>query len=176
MIKTNKIKYNTMKKVVANENTKKKRKYTKRIKITSSEKKENNNINDIITNIQEEIQEEEKFFELKCKDPKKQKNINIKPEPKKNKNKKKNSVTLNTVKNLTKMYPNLKGEEDKIIAILSSTTNIDDEIKKQYILHKIVINDKIYYRDEDNNVINSDLNLVGIYSCPRPNVYEYLFF
>jgi hypothetical protein len=45
----------------------------------------------------------------------------------------------------------------------------------EYVVEKITINNKAYYKDEFNNLVDNKLNLVGFYARNK-DIYEcYLF-
>ena len=141
-----------------------------------------------LTDIQGEFEAEEKIIEsTKNKNPKKKqikKNSSSHDEDdylKNNNNskKKENKIILDAVKKITEMYPDLKKDKNKLIlSLLAQKNENNNPMKSQncYLLHKIEINDKIYYRDNEFNIVDENLNLVGQYFCPKLNVYEYNFF
>lgn len=45
--------------------------------------------------------------------------------------------------------------------------------KKEYILQKIILEGKIYYRDPDFNLMDDKLNFAGMYTR-KGSVYEYI--
>jgi hypothetical protein len=62
---------------------------------------------------------------------------------------------------------------DKVLCdnILKSKQNVDDEC----ILEKITINNKVYYRDNNKNIIGIDKKLAGFYDY-KNNIYSYILF
>ena len=73
-----------------------------------------------------------------------------------------NSLTkldkIKIVDTIIEKYPNLKKERENIINLICQK----EDNKDKYIFDRIIINNKIYYRDKDNILVDSDLNIMGI--------------
>ena len=140
-----------------------------------------------LTDIQGEMDEEDKIIEstqtnvekqLK-KRGRKKKSDNLFAENKENNEKNKLILEkINAVEKVIKMYPNLKKDKNKIImGVLAPPENKDKiSFNNVYVLHKINIDGITYYRDNESNVIDQSLNLVGNFTKINNNVYKYTFF
>jgi hypothetical protein len=87
----------------------------------------------------------------------------------------KNSILkekLKVVDQILDMYPLLKKDRLHIVDNI-----LDKKIKKtnEYVLDKFIHNNKSYYRDTLGNIIDENVNLVGVYTFIS-NVYSYYFF
>jgi hypothetical protein len=141
-----------------------------------------------LTDIQGEIEEEEKIIETnqknKSKKPKKtgQDYTQLINKKSGSKDKEKKQILLAKIKAVEKVIelnPNLKKNKNELIlSVISQNDCTDNEInvQKEYILHKITIDDVIYYRDMEFNIVDKELNLVGQYSVRENNIYEYNLF
>ena len=67
-------------------------------------------------------------------------------------------------------YPELKKDRTHIINIIFEKIERVD----RYILDKLIINNKTYYRDRDNLLIDSDLNFAGIVSFESEKCLKYI--
>ncbi len=67
-------------------------------------------------------------------------------------------------------YPELKKDRNHIINVIL------DKIEKpdRYILERVVLNDKIYYKDNDNILIDADLNICGLCIDLGNNTFKYV--
>jgi hypothetical protein len=82
---------------------------------------------------------------------------------------------LNAINEVIKMYPHLKKDKNKILSkVLTPRTSTSTHMEeKGYVLQKVEIEGKIYYRDSYNAIMDDKLNLVGLYNC-KNQVYEYM--
>jgi hypothetical protein len=73
-----------------------------------------------------------------------------------------NSLTkldkIKIIDTIIENYPSLKKERGNIINLICQTVDNKDK----YIFDRITINNKVYYRDKDNILVDSDLNIMGI--------------
>lgn len=131
-----------------------------------------------INDIYNEIKNDEKILNLNIKE----KNINENENINKNENKQdKNKIIMekiSTVEKMIEMYPKLKKDKNKIIDnILQNKIKETNKYKEiNYKLQKININGLLCYRDNENNVIDNNLNLIGLYKILSDNIYEYILF
>lgn len=92
---------------------------------------------------------------------------------------KKNEITkekLEVLDIVLKENPHLKkNKQDLIDKIFHNTPPKQPPLPKEYVLDKITIEDKIYYRDNNCNVIDINQKLVGFYQNEGV-LYEYIFF
>ena len=67
-------------------------------------------------------------------------------------------------------YPELKKDRNHIINVIL------DKIEKpdRYILERVVLNNKVYYKDNDNILIDVDLNICGLCVVLGNNTFKYI--
>ena len=67
-------------------------------------------------------------------------------------------------------YPELKKDRNHIINIIM------DKIEKpdKYILERVILNNKIYYKDNDNIIIDVNLNICGVCIDLGMNTFKYI--
>jgi hypothetical protein len=89
---------------------------------------------------------------------------------------------LSVIDKFYKRYPHLTKDKPDFTKevleekIMKTDINININIKpKEYVLEKITIKNKTYYRDNNSIIIDSNLKLVGFYQN-KGNIYEYIFF
>jgi hypothetical protein len=82
---------------------------------------------------------------------------------------------INTIEKIIKIYPKLKKDKDMIISNILTKQDTKQYVTPIDLLHKIEINGKTYYRDNNLQIIDETCNLVGFYTH-KDNVYEYTFF
>jgi hypothetical protein len=73
-----------------------------------------------------------------------------------------NSLTkmdkIKIIDTIIENYPSLKKERGNIINLICQAVDNKDK----YIFDRITINNKNYYRDKDNILVDSNLNIMGI--------------
>jgi len=80
------------------------------------------------------------------------------------------------IKKMVKMFPNIECHLDKIIEkcfepnitgfinpVKDDITQISSFVKGEIVLDEILINNKIYYKDKHNGILDNEANLVGVY-------------
>lgn len=83
---------------------------------------------------------------------------------------------LSVVDKIFKKYPHLKKDKQNFIQEV-----LEEKIPKkfqqpiEYVLDKIILEDKVYYRDSYNNILDQDTKLVGFYQN-NGTKYEYILF
>ncbi len=70
------------------------------------------------------------------------------------------------VTKIKKLYPNIKIDKDEVIKKIIENTKDD----KLYTLDKLKYNDNVVYVDIFNNVIDKNINLIGIYDSFKNNI------
>jgi hypothetical protein len=67
-------------------------------------------------------------------------------------------------------YPELKKERSHIINVIL------DKIEKpdRYILERVVLNKKVYYKDNDSILIDENLNICGLCIVLGNNTFKYI--
>lgn len=77
---------------------------------------------------------------------------------------------IKIVDTIIEHYPELKKDRSTIInIILEKTENLD-----RLILDRVVINNKIYYRDKENILVDVNLQIVGIVQVLPDNNIKYI--
>jgi hypothetical protein len=146
---------------------KEKRKYTKKIKVgnnpnnsNSSDQNENNlNFANLDINAKANVNA----------------NPNLNPEQIQVKNKVL-TEKLSVVDKFYKKYPHLKKDKTNFIKeVLEEKIPKKPQQPYEYALDKIILEDKIYYRDKYNNIMDQDTKLIGFYQN-NGNKYEYILF
>jgi hypothetical protein len=67
-------------------------------------------------------------------------------------------------------YPELKKERNHIINVILEKIEKPD----RYILERVDLNKKVYYKDNDNILIDENLNICGICVDLGNNTYKYI--
>jgi hypothetical protein len=67
-------------------------------------------------------------------------------------------------------YPDLKKDRNHIINIILDKVEKPDK----YILERIDLNKKVYYKDNDNIIIDADLNICGLCVDYGNNTFKYI--
>jgi hypothetical protein len=74
------------------------------------------------------------------------------------------------VDTIIEYYPELKKERSNIInIILEKTERLD-----RFILDKVIINNKTYYRDKDNILVDVNLQIVGMVQILPDNTQKFI--
>jgi hypothetical protein len=145
---------------------KEKRKYTKKIKVENNSNSSDNIICENKLN----------FANL---DANANANVNANPNLNPEQIQIKNKVLtekLSVVDKFYKKYPHLKKDKANFTKEV-----LEEKIPKklqqplEYALDKIILEDKVYYRDSYNNVMDADTKLVGFYQN-NGTKYEYILF
>jgi hypothetical protein len=140
---------------------KEKRKYAKKVKVENNSNSSGNNL---------------KFENL---DKNAKANVNADPNLNSEQIQIKNKVLmgkLSVVDKIFKKYPHLKKDKQNFIQEV-----LEEKIPKkiqqpiEYILDKIILENKVYYRDSYNNILDQDTKLVGFYQN-NGTKYEYILF
>ncbi len=77
---------------------------------------------------------------------------------------------IKIVDTIIEYYPELKKERSNIInIILEKTERLD-----RFILDKVIINNKTYYRDKDNILVDVNLQIVGMVQILPDNTQKYI--
>jgi hypothetical protein len=77
---------------------------------------------------------------------------------------------IKIVDTIIEHYPELKKDRSTIInIILEKTENLD-----RLILDRVVINNKIYYRDKENILVDVNLQIVGMVQVLPDNNIKYI--
>jgi hypothetical protein len=82
-----------------------------------------------------------------------------------------NKLKLSVIDQVIEMFPQLKKDQTNIVNNILGHKEINNDY---YILDKFVYNDKVYYRDPYCHIIDTELNVVGIYNYENDN-YKYYF-
>jgi hypothetical protein len=83
---------------------------------------------------------------------------------------------LSVVDKFYKKYPHLKKDKKNFIQeVLEEKIPKNLQQPLEYVLDKIILEDKVYYRDSYNNIMDYDTKLVGFYQH-NGNKYEYILF
>lgn len=82
-----------------------------------------------------------------------------------------NKIKLNVIDKVIEMFPQLKKDQLSIVNNILGHKEINNDY---YILDKFIYNDKVYYRDPYCHIIDTELNVVGIYNYENDN-YKYYF-
>lgn len=77
---------------------------------------------------------------------------------------------IKIVDTIIEHYPELKKDRSIIINIILEKTERMD----RYILDKVVINNKSYYRDKDNILVDINLQIVGMVQILPDNTVKYI--
>jgi hypothetical protein len=119
-------------------------------------------INDVPTNKQkrESSGQDDKYFQQKTKE--------------KNKIK---MVKLAVIESLSKKYSCIKKDKDKIIKEqLEEKKEVKNPfVQNDYTLEKIILEEKVYYKDNHNNILDENIKLVGFYRDLKTK-YEFILF
>ena len=67
---------------------------------------------------------------------------------------------------IKKLYPNIKIDTDEVIKKIIENTR-DDRL---YILEKVKYKNRYIYIDIFNNIIDENINLIGIYDINKDNI------
>ena len=88
-----------------------------------------------------------------------------------------NSEKIKILDQIIKLCPNIKKNKESIIKKIISSENSIKPTKelKEYVLQQIIINNKIYYRDEYNCIVDKNINIVGVWNLINNN-YKYFLF
>lgn len=89
---------------------------------------------------------------------------------------KKNSIIkerILTIEKILEIYPNLKKDKKSIVDHVLGKKEVQ---KKCYILEKINVKNKNVYRDEQGNVINDKIELIGFWEQEKNGRIKYMFF
>jgi hypothetical protein len=102
-------------------------------------------------------------------------NINLNPEQIQVKNKVL-TEKLSVVDKFYKKYPHLKKDKTNFIKeVLEEKVQKPPPQPVEYIIEKITLENKVYYRDYYNNVMDQNTKLVGFYQ-KNGTEYEYILF
>ena len=83
-----------------------------------------------------------------------------------------NEEKIEIIDKILKMFPEMKNQRNIILSeILLPKQPIDD----RYILEKIIINNKTYYKDKYRNIIDTNINLVGMWELETGDFRYHLF-
>lgn len=84
---------------------------------------------------------------------------------------------LAVIESLCEEYPCLKKDKDKIIKKHLEETKliINPFVQNDYTLEKIILNNKILYIDNYNNILDESTKLIGFYKDLKSN-YEFILF
>jgi hypothetical protein len=86
------------------------------------------------------------------------------------------SDKLAVVDKFFKTYPHLKKDKNNFIKeVLGEKVDKLQQYQQEYTFDKIVLEDKVYYRDKFNNIVDEKAKLVGFYKNDC-NKYEYMLF
>jgi hypothetical protein len=96
------------------------------------------------------------------------------------KTKEKNKIKMEklaVIESLCKEYPCLKKDKDKIIKKhLEEKKEVKNPfVQNDYTLEKIIIEEKTYYKDDYNNILDENIKLVGFYKDLKTK-YEFILF
>lgn len=86
-----------------------------------------------------------------------------------------NMEKLAMIDSLCKEYPCLKKDKDKIIKKhLEETKQVKNPFtQNEYTLEKIIIDNKVYYKDDYNNILDENIKLIGFYNDLKTK-YEFI--
>jgi hypothetical protein len=76
---------------------------------------------------------------------------------------------LMTIDKIIEMYPHLKKDRDTIV---NNVLGKKEQKVNNFILEKVSFKDISFYRDPDGNLLDSDINLIGLY---LENDFEYIY-
>ena len=81
---------------------------------------------------------------------------------------------INMIEQIVKACPSIKEKTSDIIKKVLAP-NKEKPQPQEYVLQQIKLEDKLYYRDNDGNIVDEKLNFVGMYS-QKNKVYTYSLF
>lgn len=79
---------------------------------------------------------------------------------------------LMAIDKIIEMYPNLKKDRDVIV---SSVLGKIEKKPNTFVLEKILLDNISFYRDPEGNLVDSNINLIGVYAETDTEFIYYLF-
>lgn len=86
--------------------------------------------------------------------------------------KKKNDGDNITLDEIVKYYPGLKGKKEEILHKISEVQK--NSFPKEMIVEGIIINDKKYYKDCFNCLLDENCNVIGLFNNEKSIIFDEL--
>ena len=80
---------------------------------------------------------------------------------------------INTVEKIVQMFPKLRREKNSLISNVLSDQSEKTNTTQEYVLQRVEIGGKMYYRSDDLRVMDESMNLIG-FCKKKENTYEYI--
>ncbi len=101
-----------------------------------------------------------------------QNSLDLKTENENSRNEANISKEIEIIDKILKLFPEIKNKRD---LILTEIVTPKKPVENDYILEKIVINGEVYYKDKHKCILNSNINIVGIWEKTDEKYIYHIF-